>query len=352
MTSTMERRNISTGQAVWQYSFRWRRLVHLVALSVVIETLWFAFAGFEMRNTLPLFGGLVQRSSAPLTRCTAGASVCAASFKAPPPFVGPITDLLIYLLPAIVAVAFITPSLAKEFESKTARFAWTQSVTRHQWFTSRAAAALAAALMVAGIGQLELQRWVFPHYFQSTPPWAIFSFSGTAAVAISLFLAAASILIALVIKRPVPAVILSAVLFGASIFAVSTLYPTTLAPKRVKDSFGQILTPKGALYVTTTMVTRSGEKVSQKSAGQIINECQLLFPPTQVTKSNGTGIIVGPQSQQAYTSCLTAHDLYFETSYQPSYRYWELQWVFTGIALFLAAVATVAAFLVTKKMEI
>ncbi len=349
MTATVERRELNGKLGWWHYSFRQRRLVHVVLLGAVIETLWFAFAGFELNHTLPVFvGGFA--GSAPLAKCAANAATCAIPFKAPPPFINPITELVIYVLPAICAVALVAPSLAKEFESKSIRFTWTQALTRNQWFLSRAVASFGAALVITGIAQIELYRWIFPHYFQSWPAWGMFAFSGTLAVGISLVLVAVAIFVALTLKRPVAAAIAVAVVSGAVLISASILYPFAISPKTVISSpgfppFGYTAAAQGSNLIGTAFVTKSGSKVSPAQVALISGQC------VKDTIALGTQNI-GPQSQSIVSQCMESHNLYFEYSYQPSYRYWELQWVLTAVALAFTVLVTLGALYLTRRIQV
>lgn len=349
-TTTIEQRPLQRWLLWWHYSRRERRLVYLVAASVFIETIWFIYAAFEMNNTGPLLG--VSFGHAPLASCNAGATICASSFKAPPPFVSPITGLVIYLFPAVCAVAFIAPSLARELESKSVRFSWTQAVTRYQWLSSRSIAALGSALVVSAIGEIELHRWIFPHFYQASPPWSMFAVSGATGIGIALFLAAASIVAALLVKRPVAVVIIAALLYGAVLLAVSTIYPYALTPKTALTPSALVSVPQGAEYVNSGIVTSSGSRVSQSYATQVSQACSKAVLAGQASGSGAQVNLIGPQRQQAYSACLVSHGLYLQTSYQPEYRYWELQWIFAATALALTAAAVAGAFFLVKKMEV
>ena len=192
-------------ELLWSYTTRHRRLVVSVIGLVAIEIIWFAFVGYEFRDIRATEGFL---GIAPLTQCT-GAS-CATVFRAPPPFIGPVTDLLIYALPAIWALVFVAPSLARELESRSVRFSWTQAVTRKQWLGVRTASGLFATLVVVVAEVLVVRRWIFPHSYTSEP-WQWFIFTGVLAPAIALLLVAVAVLSSLLWKKPVAALLTTAV---------------------------------------------------------------------------------------------------------------------------------------------
>lgn len=105
----------SLSRLILRYSTNYRRLAEYIAGFVIAETLWFAFAGYKLQNIPSLGNGFA--SYAPLTKCVANG--CAEILKAPPWYISPITNLLIYLLPVVCALIFVAPSLARELESNT-----------------------------------------------------------------------------------------------------------------------------------------------------------------------------------------------------------------------------------------
>ena len=337
-------------ELLWSYTARHRRLGVSVVGLVAFEILWFAFVGYEFRNIRTTAG---FPSYAPLTQCTGKG--CVGVFKAPPPFLGPITDLLIFALPAIWALVFVAPSLARELESRSVRFSWTQAVTRKQWLAVRTASGLLAALVIVGTEVLVVRRWVFPHSYTSEP-WHWFLFTGVLAPAFALLLVAGAILSSLLWKKPVATLLTTAILFGAVALAITSTYPNLLSPKTIiSGAEGQLLLPQGSLIVGQRPVTKNGGRLSSTYANQVLNTC------TQQAQSNfngsqsnigSSGVPPSTFNPSTYTSCLESHDLYTLISYQPPLRFWELQWIYAGATLGATAVIVALSFMLVNRIDI
>ena len=340
-------------ELLWSYITRHRRLGVSVVGLVVIELLWFAFVGYEFRNIRATEGFL---GSAPLTQCTG--TGCATIFKTPPPFIGPITDLLIFALPAIWALVFVAPSLARELESRSVRFSWTQTVTRKQWLAVRTMSGLLATLAVVVTEVFLVRRWIFPHNYTSEP-WHWFLFTGILAPAFALFLVAIAVLSSLLWKKPVAALLTTSISFGAVALAVTSTYPTLLSPKTIISGAGIPLSlPQGSLGVGATSVTKNGVRLSSTYTNQVLSTCnQQAMGRFNGVQSNQTGGIAGVSSPSTfnpstYTSCLESHDLYTLISYQPPFRFWELQWIYAGATLGATAVIVALSFMFVNRIDI
>jgi ABC-type transport system involved in multi-copper enzyme maturation permease subunit len=339
-------------ELLWAYSNRHRRLgVSAVGL-VVIEILWFAFVGYEFRDVQP--AGFL--GYAPLTQCTG--TGCATVFKAPPPIIGPVTDLLIYALPAIWALFFVAPSLARELESKSVRFSWTQAATRKQWLAVRIASGLLAALAVVVIEVFLVRRWVFPHNYTSDP-WHWFLFTGVLAPAFALLLVSVAILSSLLWKKPVATLLTTAILFGVVALAITSTYPNLLSPNTVVSRPGSPLSlPQGSLVVDASSVTKNGVKLSSTYANQVLSICSQQamgrFNGVQANRAGGTAGVSSPSTfnPSTYTSCLESHDLYSLISYQPPFRFWELQWIYAGATLGATAAIVALSFMLINRIDI
>lgn len=338
-------------ELLWSYVTRHGRLLVSVVGLVVIEILWFAFVGYEFRNIRTSAGFL---SYAPLTQCT-GTS-CATVFKAPPPFIGPITDLLIFALPAMGALVFVAPSLAREFESRSVRFSWTQAVTRKQWLAVRTISGLFAALIFVGTEVLLVKRWISPHSY-TFEPWHWFLFTGILAPAFALLIVAIAILSALLWKKQIASLLTTAILFGAVSLAITATYPTLLSPKTIISGPGSPLSlPPGILIVSQRSVTKNGVRLSSVYVNQVMSTCskQAMSNPSGV-QSNSGNLGIPPTSRfnpSTYSSCLESHDLYTFLSYQPPFRFWELQWIYAGITLGVAAIIVALSFMVVNRIDV
>lgn len=339
-------------ELLWSYTTRHRRLLVSVIGLVVTEIIWFAFVGYEFRNIRETAAGFL--GSAPLTRCTG--SACATVLKAPPPFIGPITDLLIYAIPAIWALVFVAPSLARELESKSVLFSWTQAVTRKQWLAVRIISGLFAALVIVGTEVLVVSRWIFPHSY-TFDSWHWFLFTDLLAPAFALLLVAIAVLSSLLWKKQVAALLTTVILFGAVALAITATYPTLLKPKTIISAPGTPLSPlPGILIVRQSSVTKKGVRLSSAYTNQVLNTCNQqamgLYDGVQSNSGNGGPPLHSTFNPSTYNSCLESHDLYSLLSYQPPFRFWELQWIYAGITLGATAIIVALSFMVVNRIDV
>lgn len=351
MTTTEIRKSPpSFKELLWSYTTRHRRLLVSVIGFVVTEIIWFAFVGYEFRNIRTTAGFL---GSAPLTRCTG--SACTTVLKAPPPFIGPITDLLIYALPAIWALVFVAPSLARELESKSVRFSWTQAATRKQWLAVRIVSGLFAALVIVVIEVLVVSRWISPHSY-TAESWHWFLFTDVLAPAFALLIVAIAILSSILWKKQVAALLTTAVLFGAVALAITATYPILLKPKTIISGPGSPLSlPPGILIVSQGSVTKKGVRLSSAYTNQVLSTCnQQATGNNGIRPKSGNGEPPRPSAfdPSTYTSCLESHNLYSLLNYQPPFRFWELQWIYTGITLGSTAAIVALSFMVVNRIDI
>lgn len=337
----------------FRYSTYHRRLAEYIAGFTLVETIWFAFAGYTMRNVPVVTNG--SSSYANLQKCVG--STCTGFFRMPSVYVGPITNLFIYLLPAVCALVFVAPSLAREFDTKSVRFSWTQCVTRNQWLASRLLPGLFGALLISIVGEIEASRWIFPHNYPFTyNPWGMFPFRGAAPVGIAVLLVAFSVVSSILLKRPLLAVLVSALAYGAIAFGVSATEPGLLPPKTIitASNWGNESNPvqpypQGVQIVAVTIVTKNGVPISNSFLNHAINSCSARASHLQ-NKSLATSP-ANTFNQQAFSSCVSAYHFYNKFSYQPISRFWELQWIYAAMTGAVALVLVWSSFWLVKRVE-
>ncbi|MFE7358825.1 ABC transporter permease [Streptomyces sp. NPDC057543] len=234
------------------------------------------------------------------------------------------------LLAGLIGVFVAGPLIARELESGTFRLAWAQSVSPAQWLAARLA--LPAALVTAGVTILVLvYRWGWSG-IRSNPNasglgWyesGVQPALGPTAVAYALLAVAVGALCAVVVRRTVLSMGLTALVLGTVMLGFGKrryeLWPTdrSLGPDG----------PSGdAWYVHTGMLTASGKELYWADCFKA-----------------GTTLPEDP------ASCLRDQGgvTYF-ADYHPVSHFWPLQLVETGILLALAALAVALAFRVLGR---
>ncbi|MER5687394.1 ABC transporter permease [Streptomyces sp. NPDC002205] len=234
----------------------------------------------------------------------------------------------VLLLAGLIGVFVAGPLIARELESGTFRLAWAQSASPAQWLAARLA--LPAALATAGMTVLVLvYRWGWSgirsnprasglSWFQS----GIHPALGPTAVAYALLAVAVGALCAVVVRRTVLSMSLTALVLGTVILGLGKrryeLWPTVRA-------LGGDYPSGDAWYTESGMLTASGKEIYSK-------DC------------------IPAGSAESFTSCLRNRGgITGFVDYHPASHFWPLQLVETGILLVLAAAAVAIAFRVLRR---
>ncbi|MFE2292023.1 ABC transporter permease [Streptomyces sp. NPDC059452] len=115
-------------------------------------------------------------------------------------------------LPLIFAVLIAAPLIAGDRENGTAQLVTTQSVTRRQWLIAKLAFAYALALVSGVVLSAAFTWWWEPHRSFFASRWidgGIFDNTGPVLPALLLFLTAAGITIGVLVRRTLPAMVVT-----------------------------------------------------------------------------------------------------------------------------------------------
>ncbi|MYY06395.1 ABC transporter permease [Streptomyces sp. ATexAB-D23] len=233
------------------------------------------------------------------------------------------TALLV--LSVLIGVFVAGPLIARELENGTFRFAWAQSVPPARWLAARLA--LPAVLATAAMTVLLLvYRWGRTGVQGDSPyelHWSqsgVFPALGPVVVAYALFAVAVGALCAVLVRRTLPAMGLTAVVLTVVMYGFGKrryeLWPT------VRD-LGENAWSDSSWPIESGMLTPSGKELHWK-------DC--------FTRGNP-----GPdclRDQGGVTNFVDHH---------PPSHFWPLQLVETGILLALAAGAVALAFRILRR---
>jgi hypothetical protein len=236
---------------------------------------------------------------------------------------------LLQVVPALIGAFTGAPILARELETGTFRYAWTQGFGRWRW--TMAKLVLLAVTVTAAAGAFSL---MFSWYYQPlaadgyrnsfttelfTLRWAVFAAWTLAAFAIG---AVAGMLI----RRVVPAI--AATLAAYTGLALATglfLREHYLTPLLTSNA-----SVPGSAWILSQWWAKGGKILSQSTMDQVINNVFDKTVPNLPSKA---------QKQQTSLNILQylSHHGYTQwTSYQPGSRFWPFLWIETG---WLAALA-------------
>jgi hypothetical protein len=253
---------------------------------------------------------------------------------------------ILQVVPALIGAFVGAPVLARELESGTVRYAWTQGFGRMRWTLAKLVGL--GVVVTVGAGALSiLTSWYFEPYFATgnqslglteLNPLApgLFDLRGVAFAAWTLGAFAIGALAGTLIRRVVPAIVATLALYAA--LAVATggwLRQHYLAPL-VRNT---LTVPGSAWIVSQHWTTNGGRPVSQS----VIDQVLLRAPSTVVGKG-------GIPKSFAVTQYLMRHGYTQLTSYQPASRFWAFQWIEGGWLLALSVLLiAVTVWLVRRR---
>ena len=126
------------------------------------------------------------------------------------------------LVPGLIGV-LLAASFVLELESGTYRLAWTQSITRRRWITTKLGTAIAAALVAALAMTLLITWWRAPFVrLEGRMENGAYDFEGTVAAGYALFALGLALAVGAVWRRTVPALVVAFVGYVAARIFVDT----------------------------------------------------------------------------------------------------------------------------------
>ncbi len=267
----------------------------------------------------------------------------------------PLLSLLIMLtvvVPCLLGVFWGGPLIAREFETGTSQFAWTQSITRSRWLTVKVGWALLAAAAWGGAVSALVTWWSGPvnalnqQIFQPSQ----FDIQGIVPVGYAVFAVALGIAAGALIRRTLPAMAVTIGVFAFVRLVIGQdLRSHYMSALTVINTFGHRMKPlpTGSYWLISQGLVGPGGRLLSTPAlgsgiavnGVPVSEMPLACQPLAF------------QGPVKLISCLSAHGYRgFFTSYQPASRYWAFQGIETGVFVLLAAaLIAVTAIVVLRR---
>jgi len=235
--------------------------------------------------------------------------------------------VLLQLMPALIGAFVGAPVLARELETGTFRYAWTQGFGRWRWALGKLvllAVVLAAATSLFGI----LVSWYFQpesgRLFQTSPFGALFGLREVTFPAWTLAAFATGALAGMLIRRVVPAIVATLAVYAGLAFATTGfLREHYLTPLATASYF----TPgTSTAWIIGQWSAKDGKfAFAGNPPGSLVDRFCSSLPPEKAGGPNG------------FAQCLAQHGYTQWTSYQPASRFWAFQWIEAGWLLALSA---------------
>ena len=265
-------------------------------------------------------------------------------------------------LPILVGLFVGAPLIAKEYEEGTNKLAWTQTVSRRKWLTTKMAWALGFALIYGilltilvtwwsrTINTVALNRFVQGH----------FETQGLMPVAYSVFFTAIGFTMGAWFRKTLLALAITSGVFVLCMVSFANWirphYMTPIAitaPMGPNDLGGKI--PSGAWVLSRDIVDKNGKTLNGDIFPVAPPACQQIIQQAGISGNGHGGIRVKavptPGGGDPIDDCLNKAGFHQIAKYQPSYRYWEFQEIESGIYLGMTAMAVAATYWLVLKRD-
>jgi hypothetical protein len=243
---------------------------------------------------------------------------------------------LLFALPVLLGAFVGAPLLAREFESGTYRFAWTQGAGRTRWAISTLA--LPAVALTAATGAFTaLFFWYFRPFLaigqvSEMLPLA-FALLGVVFAAWTLFAFALAAFTGTLFRRTVPAMAVTLVVYIVLAIGTATaIRPHYMTPVTERGWNGG----PSAGWILSSWV--------QAPHGQVLGQADLsnLFQHVPASVQNS-------RSPDAFTNWLAQHGYTMWQSVQPASRFWQFQLIEGGWLLAVSALLLAGAVWLVRR---
>jgi hypothetical protein len=266
----------------------------------------------------------------------ASSLACAMNFTGRYGITAIFVSTFLQAVPALIGAFAGAPLLARELETGTFRYAWTQGIGRWRWTLAKLVL-LAVALAVAAGAFSVLYSWYNQPFFAAgyAIPFStrVFDLGEVAFAAWTLAAFAIGALAGMLIRRVVPAI-------AATLTAYAGLALATALYLR-QHYMTPLLTSNpnlpGSAWSVSQWYTRGGKFAFPARGSQLVSAVSQLCPP-RIGTSN-----VSP------AQCLSQHGYTQWTSYQPGSRFWPFQWIEGGWLLALSVLLIAATIWLVRR---
>jgi hypothetical protein len=256
-----------------------------------------------------------------------------------------VTFGLLQAIPAVIGAFVGAPLLAREFETGTFRYAWTQGFGRTRWTVAKLTL-LAVAVTLAAASFSTLVSWYVQPILgagdNNGPLYpTLFDLSGVALAAWTLAAFVIGLLAGILVRRVVPAMFATIAAWAALAFATGAFLRAHYEAPLVTSNPN---IPTGA-WVINQGWFRGGHPATLDMINETLASVDVravtpeLFQPGPSTPAN-----LGDPVQY-----LIQHGIVQWTTYQPSDRFWPFQWIEGGWLLALSLLLIAATIWLVRR---
>jgi hypothetical protein len=252
------------------------------------------------------------------------------------------------VVPAIIGIFWGAPLVTRELETGTSLLVWNQSVSRSRWLATKLAIVGLASMAAAGLFSL-LVTWSASPIDKVNMNWlqpSVFSERGIAPIGYAAFAFALGVLAGILIRRTVPAMAVTLLVFTAVQFAMRALRGYLVAPLHAMvpiDAInGASITMRsggsGSLSLVPAADNIPGAWIY---SSQVVNAAGHPVQGLPLSAAGGLsaqacGANGGRGPSPACFAGLTQHGFRNLVTYQPASRFWLFQGYETAIYVALA----------------
>ena len=275
----------------------------------------------------------IEAEARNITICLSRHTDCLAEQAALDNYINQLTGNASFLvlgaaLPVLAGIFIGAPVIARELEQGTHHMIWTQGISWQRWLLIRLGLLFCVVLCSFGILFGLLTWWSILAAGAAKGNWSIdfstrFDGWGIVLIAYALFALLLGIFAGTVLRRTVPAMAVTLIIFVlVRVLIVNFGRPYFFPPMTMTTPANSGLQiPAGAWIFNIALVDRQGHPLPDDA----LQACENLLssvPPTNA-------------EQAQYDHCITEHGFQYKATYQPADRFWPLQGIESSIYLFL-----------------
>jgi ABC-type transport system involved in multi-copper enzyme maturation permease subunit len=261
---------------------------------------------------------------------------------------------ILQAVPALIGAFAGAPILAREMETGTFRYAWTQGFGRWRWTLAKLVP-LAVVVAAAAAAFSVLLSWYYQPYLAtgnrnlSLTSWSplsggLFDLRGVAFAAWTLAAFAIGTFAGMLIRRVVPAIVTSLAAYAGLATAAGLFLRQHYLTPLISTN---VVNPPASAWIVSQWWTKGGTFAfvgdSRADGMPPMNFIQ------QVCSHVAPGAGSSKPSPGTFMQCFNQHGYTLLTSYQPATRFWPFQWIEGGWLLALSVLLIAATVWLVRR---